>query len=457
MFIGEAPGEQEDQKGRPFIGRAGKRLTELLESIGLDRAKVFITNVCKCRPPNNRDPWPKEIRACRRHLERQIEAINSEVIVPLGRHSLSHFLKHATIATAHGNVFVQNGRTIFPMYHPAAGFYNPKLRATQEADFETLAGLIEEAGRKMDAYDVLIVDGRHLLYRNADVHKDLSVKLKTGESIDTGGIYGFLISLMRIRSHYCSRIIVAWEGTDNFRYKLYPEYKAHRATPTDDADYALFRSSLSEQEARLRKVLSSMGVVQYRGRECEADDVIGTLSRILAGQHSRVGIYSGDSDLRQLVTDRVTVIAPAWGSGVRDVVYTPTTVTEKYGIEPKFIADLKALAGDHSDNIPGVKGVGEKTATKLISVYGDVESIIKSAGSGRVGWPVHEKFALLVSSQADQLKLFKKLTTVKKDVKLLFTRPSPDADKLRRLLLKYKFTTLLTSSSYQILASGFRS
>ena len=144
MFIGEGPGFNEDRQGRPFVGAAGQYLDELLHSIGLSREGVFITNMVKCRPPNNRDPFPGEVGACSRHLDAQIAAIKPAVIVPLGRHALARWFPRDSISKVRARPRVFDGITIFPLYHPAAALHNGALRATIEADFAKLGALLRE-------------------------------------------------------------------------------------------------------------------------------------------------------------------------------------------------------------------------------------------------------------------------------------------------------------------------
>lgn len=142
MFIGEAPGYHEDQQGKPFVGPAGQFLDELLASIGLTREQVFIANVVKCRPPNNRDPQPDEIAACDHFLRRQISAIQPKVVVTLGRFSMAKFFPGESISRIHGRARRQNGVIYFPLYHPAAALHQPALRRTIEEDFKKLPELI---------------------------------------------------------------------------------------------------------------------------------------------------------------------------------------------------------------------------------------------------------------------------------------------------------------------------
>jgi len=151
MFIGEGPGFYENEQGRPFVGPSGKFLDELLASIQMKRADVFIANVVKCRPPSNRDPLPEELAACKDYLERQIQAIQPKVIVTLGRYSMAHFLPNARISDVHGQAMNVRGRLIVAMYHPAAALHQQSLKRTIEEDFARLPGLIAKAMRNRPA------------------------------------------------------------------------------------------------------------------------------------------------------------------------------------------------------------------------------------------------------------------------------------------------------------------
>jgi uracil-DNA glycosylase family 4 len=134
LFIGEAPGFHEDQQGRPFVGPAGQFLDKLLASIGLKRQQVYIANVIKCRPPNNREPLPGEIENCRKFLDRQIELIHPKMVVTLGRYSMARFFPGKSISKIHGTIQRENGVVYFAMYHPAAALHQQNLRQTLEAD-----------------------------------------------------------------------------------------------------------------------------------------------------------------------------------------------------------------------------------------------------------------------------------------------------------------------------------
>jgi DNA polymerase len=145
MFIGEAPGFNEDRQGRPFVGQAGKFLDELLALAGLQRSDVYITNVVKHRPPNNRDPEADEIAACAGYLDRQIALINPRVIVTLGRFSMARWFPREKISRIHGQPKRVDGRLIVPMMHPAAALHQPQNRTLIEEDFRRLPDFLAQA------------------------------------------------------------------------------------------------------------------------------------------------------------------------------------------------------------------------------------------------------------------------------------------------------------------------
>lgn len=150
MFVGEAPGLNEAQTGRPFCGAAGKILDELLDSVGIKRKEVYITNLLKDRPPQNRDPKPEEIEACTPYLNSQIKYIQPKIICPLGRHSMQFLMKKfglkdqiQGISKIHGQVFeiktLFQKRKLIPFFHPAVATYNPNMKKTLKKDFEILS------------------------------------------------------------------------------------------------------------------------------------------------------------------------------------------------------------------------------------------------------------------------------------------------------------------------------
>lgn len=146
VFIGEAPGKNEDEQGLPFVGAAGKFLNEMLATVNMDRSDVYITNIVKYRPPNNRDPLPEEKKAFWPYLVRQLDVIQPKVVVTLGRHSMEYFLPDLKISAIHGQpkriAFGDTNIVIVPLYHPAAALYNGSMRATLIEDFTKLPKII---------------------------------------------------------------------------------------------------------------------------------------------------------------------------------------------------------------------------------------------------------------------------------------------------------------------------
>jgi DNA polymerase len=144
VFIGEAPGKNEDLKGEPFVGAAGRFLDEMLAMIDLKREDVYITNIVKYRPPNNRDPYPDEKQEFLPYLESQLEAIQPKLVVTLGRHSLNCFLPDLQISRCHGQPKRYKGRVYLPLFHPAAALYNGDMKQTLIDDFASIPAILEK-------------------------------------------------------------------------------------------------------------------------------------------------------------------------------------------------------------------------------------------------------------------------------------------------------------------------
>jgi uracil-DNA glycosylase len=142
MLVGEAPGASEDEQGRPFVGRAGRLLGEVLAEAGLERERVYITNVVKARPPGNRDPKAPEVAHWMPWLEAELALVQPRLVVPLGRHALAHFASGITITAAHGRQLTERGRTLFPLYHPAAALRSTALRETMFEDARALKAAV---------------------------------------------------------------------------------------------------------------------------------------------------------------------------------------------------------------------------------------------------------------------------------------------------------------------------
>ncbi len=211
--------------------------------------------------------------------------------------------------------------------------------------------------------EIVLIDGNSVLYRAF-----FALPLLSNESgVHTNAVYGFTNMLLKIlEDKDPSHILVAFDaGKTTFRHKTYKEYKGGRQkTPPE----------LSEQFPVMREILDALGVKHYELTQYEADDIIGTISKQAQENQKKTLIYSGDKDLLQLASEHVTVGVTR--KGITDIdEYSPNEIKEKMGVTIDQIIDLKALMGDKSDNIPGVPGVGEKTAVKLLNQFGTLENI----------------------------------------------------------------------------------
>jgi DNA polymerase len=147
MIVGEAPGFNEDMQGKPFVGPAGKLLDTLLQGIGLSRATVYITNVLKSRPPQNRDPMPSEVEACSPYLWRQLALVRPKLVLLLGRHAMERLVPgHGPISRVHGHVVTRGRISYMPLYHPAAALHNPLLVNDLQADFDSVRRYLDRLG-----------------------------------------------------------------------------------------------------------------------------------------------------------------------------------------------------------------------------------------------------------------------------------------------------------------------
>lgn len=148
MFIGEAPGKDEDLQGEPFVGRAGQLLTELIQGLGWERGSVYIANVLKHRPPANRDPLPEEAEMCWPYLKQQIKVIDPKLIVFLGRHAMNRFFPSLQISKCHGNAFRKDfnrrKQVFLALYHPAVAIYNGNMKKTLEEDFNKIPKILKK-------------------------------------------------------------------------------------------------------------------------------------------------------------------------------------------------------------------------------------------------------------------------------------------------------------------------
>jgi len=285
---------------------------------------------------------------------------------------------------------------------------------------------------------LLLLDGNSLVYRAF-----FALPLLTNDSgIHTNAVYGFTTMLQKIlEEEQPTKILVAFDaGKTTFRHETFTEYKGGRQkTPPE----------LSEQFPYLRKLIDAYGIKQYELELYEADDIIGTLAKEASSQDIDVIIVSGDRDLTQLATEQVTVYITK--KGITEIEKnTPAYIEEKYGLTPQQIIDMKGLMGDASDNIPGVPGVGEKTAVKLLKEHGSVESLYVAMDTVKAS-KMKEK---LVANE-EQAIMSKKLATIFTDAPIEVTLADlayngPNEEELMNVWRELGFKSLLEKSDFSV-------
>lgn len=285
---------------------------------------------------------------------------------------------------------------------------------------------------------LLLLDGNSLAYRAF-----FALPLLTNDSgIHTNAVYGFTTMLQRIlEEEQPTKILVAFDaGKTTFRHETFTEYKGGRQkTPPE----------LSEQFPYIRKLIDAYGIKRYELEMYEADDIIGTLAKEASSQNMDVIVVSGDRDLTQLATEQVTVYITK--KGITEIEKnTPAFIAEKYGLTPKQIIDMKGLMGDSSDNIPGVPGVGEKTAVKLLKEHGSVESLYAAMDTVKAS-KMKEK---LVANE-EQALMSKKLATIYTEAPIEITLADliyngPNEEELISVWQELGFKSLLEKSDFTV-------
>jgi 5'-3' exonuclease len=218
--------------------------------------------------------------------------------------------------------------------------------------------------------DLLLVDGKHLFWRSAS-----ATMLSIAEEAPTGGIYAFIRALTRIHEEHGGEIVICWEGgprRDLVRTEMLPEYK-NRGEPDEERRDLL--DQMFSQLDRLTDLLRALGITQVKAPGWEADDAIATLARRAEERGHRAAIFSGDSDLCQCVSDHVFMLRPI---GKEVVTIDRDGVDDWLGVRPGLVPLLKGLAGDSSDNIPGVPGIGKVTGVRLVNEYGSIYGILSA-------------------------------------------------------------------------------
>lgn len=278
---------------------------------------------------------------------------------------------------------------------------------------------------------IVLIDGNSIAYR-AFFALPL---LNNNKGVHTNAVYGFAMMLLKVlKEEQPTHLLVAFDaGKTTFRHETYSDYKGGRQkTPPE----------LSEQFPYIRELLKAYGIAHYELENYEADDIIGTLSLKAEQEEFDIKIYSGDKDLTQLASEATTVCITR--KGITDIEeYTPAHVEEKYGLTPEQIIDMKGLMGDSSDNIPGIPGVGEKTAIKLLKQFGSVEKLLSSIDEVS-GKKLQEKLR-----EHEQLAVMsKELATILREVPLDFSLTSleynePDDERVYELFKELGFNSLL--------------
>ena len=293
----------------------------------------------------------------------------------------------------------------------------------------------KEAGKGADEKTLYLLDAMALAYRAHFIF--ISRPLINAKGMNTSAAYGFTNALLKlVEEHSIAHMAVVFDvmgegGT--FRDELYADYKGHRDPPPE---------ALIANLPVIKEIVRAMDVPVIEVEGVEADDVIGTLARQAEAEGAAVVIVSPDKDFQQLLSDRITIYRPAYRGESFDPV-TPASFLEKYGLRPEQFIDILALMGDKADNVPGVPGIGEKTALTLVQAYGSVENLLAHVGEVK-GKRAREG----LQNHADSALLSKKLVTIKTDVDVgldwhALHRAHPDQGRLRTIFRELDFNTLL--------------
>ncbi len=280
----------------------------------------------------------------------------------------------------------------------------------------------------------LIVDSNALLHRAFHALPPL----KTEEGEQTGGVYGFLLTLFRAIKDLNPDFLVACFDApgSTFRHKKYKEYKAQRPKTAEE---------LVNQIPKTKKILESFKIPVFEKKGLEADDLIGTISKKVSEKNPKLETYiiSGDLDVLQLIDKKTKVYT--LGRGIKEtVIYDKHKVVERYGIPPKKLIDFKALVGDPSDNIPGVPGIGKKTASNLLQKIGSVEEIYKKINKIKIS----PKVKKTLKENKEKALLSKELVEIEKNAPIKFNIDKCkfgkfDQKKVAEIFKKFSFHTLL--------------
>jgi 5'-3' exonuclease len=292
-------------------------------------------------------------------------------------------------------------------------------------------------------FDLVVIDGNNMARRLQYAHSDLSINVPDGEGkvrpLPTGVPYGFVVQLVKLKK-LASRIIVCWDGGRKIRADIYPAYKQHRVAPPEEAE-KLYQEAL----ALTKTLLTDLGVAQTQLKGHEADDVAYSLAKDAATSGKKAVIVSNDYDFLQAVTKNLSVYAARKGT---DILYTEQSFTEEYGFHPKHWLDVMSLCGDRTDNIPGVKGVGEKSAIDIVkSDTGFVKAVC--AGTAPAPSSLPKRLQTLMQKAvdaADDVRLARELARLRLLRPIKITEGALDAKKVRLTLNRLNIQSVLTDN-----------
>ncbi len=308
------------------------------------------------------------------------------------------------------------------------------------ASSATSASINNYMAQQIERKTLLLIDGMNLLYRAFYVLPPM----RTRAGFPTGGLYGFFLMCTKaIKEFRPDALFIALDKGKPFRTEWYPQYKATRQKPPED---------LKVQAQHFEEFLGKMQLTWVAHPGLEADDIITTLSKSYQGLNWKVLVLSADRDLLQLISPHISLVVPEKGF-TRTKIYTEELFEQEYGFSPSLFADFKALKGDPSDNIPGVPGIGEKTAAQLIRSYGSIEELYERISD------IPEKWRNLLTDYKEQAFLGKKLVLLSVQSALKIPEPtswSPDRASLGAALREYEFVSILKELELPIVSLEMR-
>lgn len=307
-----------------------------------------------------------------------------------------------------------------------------------------------------NTYDILLVDGNHLLHRAMGSYSGLGfVDEQRSVYIPTGAIYGFFKLLTSTHRKWGEptgcKVVVCWEGGNLKRKEWYPQYKGNRKldksklSEEELASKELYKQEMFTQLRVIEKMIKLSGITYCNAPGWEADDVMGSLAKMYSTQdpQCRVCIYTGDGDLHQCVTDKVHVISGGSGRG-GDTVYTVDSVKEKWGCIPTMIPQLKGLAGDSGDNIPGCPSCGQKTASLLLETHNSLENLLEQASKGDIGKVRNgKKIMKNLVEQKELVLISHKLAVINVDLDVDLHTDKVDVGKVQTLLDYFRIQNIV--------------